>query len=147
LLYLSLFFKRHRAEYYRRLGAVREAGDWEGWMSFFLEGVATIADEAVTTSRDLFALVTRDRARILATRAATIVSARLFDELPRYPIITRPGVVKLLAVTKPTAAKAIAVLEDLGVLEEITGRRRDRAFSYRAYVKRLREGTELSQKT
>lgn len=143
LLYLSLFFKRHRAEYYRRLGAVRSEGDWEGWTTFFLEGVATIAEEAVATSRDLFALTTRDRARILEAPSATIVSARLFDELPRHPIVTVPGVVKLLSVTKPTAAKAIGVLQELGILQEITGRRRDRAFSYHAYVKRLREGTEL----
>ena len=143
LLYLSLYFKRHRAEYYRRLGAVRSDGDWEGWTSFFLEGVATIADEAVATSRDLFALVNKDRGRILGARSATIASARLFDELPKHPVVTMPGVVKLLAVTKPTAAKAIAVLQGLGVLEEITGRRRDRAFSYKAYVRRLREGTDL----
>ena len=57
LLSLSLFLKRHRQEYYRRLNAVRVSGDWEGWIDFFLDGVATIADEAVSTARDLFALV------------------------------------------------------------------------------------------
>ncbi len=145
LLYLSLYFKRHRAEYYRRLSAVRTDGDWEGWMTFFLEGVATIANEAITTARDLFALVSKDRARVLGTASATIASARLFDELPRHPIVTMAGVVKLLEVTKPTAAKAVSVLESLGILEETTGRRRDRAFGYRTYVKRLREGTELGR--
>jgi Fic family protein len=61
LLYLSLFFKRHRDDYYRRLSAVRVDGDWEGWTDFFLAGVATIADEGVASARDLFALVTADR--------------------------------------------------------------------------------------
>ena len=66
LLYLSLFFKRHRADYYRRLNAVRAEGDWEGWLDFFLDGVATIAEEAVASARELFALVAADRARVLA---------------------------------------------------------------------------------
>ncbi len=65
LLYLSLFFKRHREEYYRRLNAVRVEGDWEGWLDFFLDGVATIADEAVASARELFGLVATDRARVL----------------------------------------------------------------------------------
>jgi len=71
LLYLSLFFKQHRAEYYRRLDAVRTEGDFEGWLAFFLEGVAVIADEAVATTRDLFALVTADRAKVLVNRYRT----------------------------------------------------------------------------
>src|SRR5271155_2824042 len=65
LLYLSLFFKRHRAEYYRLLGEVRRSGDWESWFAFFLEGVATIADEAVIAAREVFALVYEDRRRLI----------------------------------------------------------------------------------
>ena len=67
LLYLSLFFKRHRNEYYRRLTRVRQEGDWEGWIDFFLNGVATIADEATQAARELFALVNADRIRLLAS--------------------------------------------------------------------------------
>ena len=143
LLYLSLFFKRHQAEYYRLLNAVRVQGDWEGWVSFFLEGVATIADEAVSTARDLFAQVSTDRARVLGAGSSSIMAARLFEQLPQHPIVTIARVTTLLDTTKPTAAKAVAALVDAGVLEETTGRRRDRLFRYAGYVDRLRAGTEL----
>jgi Fic family protein len=143
LLYLSLYFKRHRAEYYRRLSAVRSDGDWEGWTTFFLEGVATIADEAVATALDLFAIVNRHRARVLSAPGASLMAIRLLDELPRHPVVTIPAVAKLLSTTKPTAGKAVMVLTDLGVLTETTGRRRGQRFTYRAYLDRLRSGTEL----
>ena len=143
LLYLSLFFKRHRAEYYRLLNAVRLEGEWESWVSFFLEGVSTIADEAADTARDLFGLVNKDRARILSAPNASVMAARLLDQLPRHPLVTIPAVVKLLGTTKPTAAKAVGVLEHLGILVETTGRRRDRTFSYVAYLARLRAETEV----
>jgi Fic family protein len=143
LLYLSLFFKRRREDYYRALNRVRTEGDWEGWTAYFLEGVATIAEEAVQAARELFALVSRDRTRILAAGKASVVASRLFEELPRHPVVTITGVVKLLETTKPTAAKAIALLEEVGVLTETTGRRRDRTFSYSKYLDHLRVGTEL----
>jgi Fic family protein len=143
LLYLSLFFKRRREDYYRALNHVRTDGDWEGWIAFFLEGVATIAEEAVQSARELFALVSRDRGRVMTASKASVVASRLFEELPRHPVVTIVGAVKLLETTKPTAAKAIALLEEVGVLTETTGRRRDRTFSYAKYLDRLRVGTEL----
>src|SRR5712691_9127018 len=143
LLYLSLFFKRHRAEYYRLLNAVRLEGDWGSCVAYFLVGVSTIADEAADTARNLFVLVNKDRARILSARNASVMAARLLDQLPRHPMVTIPAVVRLLSTTKPTAAKAIGVLEQLGILRETTGRRRDRTFSYAAYLDGLRAGTEL----
>jgi len=143
LLYLSLFFKRHRAEYYRLLGEVREHGDWEAWTDFFLEGVATIADEAVVAARDVFALVTAHRRSLLAASGASVVAARLLEQLPVHPVITIPGIVKLLKITKPTAGKAVQLLESVGVLVETSGKARDRTFAYQAYLERLRTGTEL----
>src|SRR5438477_2669740 len=92
LLYLSLFFKRHRAEYYRLLGEVRRTGDWEAWTDFFLEGVATIADEAVAAAREVFALVSADRERLLAAPGASIMAIRLLEQLPVHPVVTIPGV-------------------------------------------------------
>lgn len=143
LLYLSLFFKRHRAEYYRLLSAVRLEGAWEPWVAFFLEGVSTISDEAADTARDLFVLVNKDRARVLSASNASVMAARLLEQLPRHPMVTIPTVVKLLETTKPTATKAVGVLEQLGVLRETSGRRRDRTFRYGAYLDRLRSGTEI----
>ena len=145
LLYLSLYFKRHRAEYYRLLTEVREHGDWEAWTDFFLEGVATIAEEAVATARDLFALVSADRQRVLAASGASVIAVRLLDELPTRPVITIPGIVKLLETTKPTAGKAVQILEKVGILVETSGKLRDRTFAYKKYLDRLRAGTELER--
>jgi len=143
LLYLSLFFKRHREDYYRRLNAVRTRGDWEGWLDFFLDGVATIADEAVASARELFALVAADRARVLAHEGMSVVALRLFELLPRHPIVTVASVIKLVETTKPTAGRAIELLVAADVLVETTGKKRDRSFAYRGYLDRLRVGTEL----
>ena len=145
LLYLSLFLKRHRAEYYRRLTAVRVEGDWEGWIDFFLDGVATIADEAVLSARELFTLVATDRARVLEHAGMSVVALRLFELLPRHPVVTVASVIKLVETTKPTAGRAIDLLVSAGVLAETTGKKRDRSFVYESYVEKLRVGTELSR--
>jgi len=143
VLYLSLFFKRHREDYYRRLSAVRTDGDWEGWLDFFLDGVATISDEAVTSARELFTLVATDRARMLAHEGTSVVAMRLFELLPRHPIVTVAAAMKLVETTKPTAGRAIELLVAVGVLVETTGKKRDRSYVYRGYLDRLRVGTEL----
>lgn len=143
LLYLSLFFKRHRDEYYRRLNLVRLEGDWEGWIDFFLDGVATIADEGVTSARELFNLVNADRTRMLDLESASVSALRLFERLPRHPIMTVSSAMKLLDASKPTATRAIQVLAEAGILVETTGKRRDRSFAYLTYMERLRTGTEL----
>jgi hypothetical protein len=111
-------------------------------MSFFLEGVATIADEAVA-ARELFALTTADRQRLVAVPGASVTSIRLIEQLPMHPVVTIPSVVKLLKTTKPTAGKAVQLLEGLGVLTETSGKQRDRTFAYSAYLEKLRTGTEI----
>ena len=146
LLYLSLFFKRNQAEYYRRLGNVRIEGDWEGWLDFFLDGVATIAEEAITSARDLFTLVAQDRDRILESGSASVSAIRLFELLPRHPIVTVATTMKLVDASKPTATRAIGILEEAGILAETTGRRRDRCFAYQAYLDQLRVGTDLEER-
>jgi Fic family protein len=143
LLYLSLFFKRHRHAYYRRLDAVRTEGDWEGWLDYFLDGVATIADEAAGTARDLFARVAADRQRLLAHERVTLLAVQLFEQLPGRPIVSVPWIVETMQTTRPTAGRAVESLEAAGVLVETTGKRRDRIYAYQAYLDRLRAGTEL----
>ncbi len=143
LLYLSLYFKRNRDEYYDRLSRVRTHGDWELWTQFFLDGIATIADEAAGLAQELFGLVNEDRKKVIDAAEATVITVRLFEQLPLHPILTMPGVVKMLDTTKPTASKAIAALEKLGILVEQSGRKRDRSFGYAAYLEKLRVGTEL----
>jgi Fic family protein len=143
LLYLSLHFKRRRPDYYRLLNEVRRTGDWEGWTGFFLEGVAQIAEESASAARDLYRLVARDRERVLTARGSSLTAVRLLELLPRRPMVTIPGVVKMLETTKPTATKSIELLETLGILRETTGRKRDRTYRYVGYLDRLRAGTEL----
>ncbi len=142
LLYLSLAFMRHRAEYYRRLSAVRTDGDWEGWSVFFLECVRQAADDGVATAQRLFSLLNRDRQVLLKTRAATIPAIRLFDQLPNHPMLTMQGAIELLDTTKPTAAKAIAALQQASILRETTGKQRDRVYAYHEYLRVLTKDTE-----
>lgn len=143
LLYLSLFFKRHQREYYRRLTAVRTDGAWESWLDFFLDGVATIANEAVISARDLYSLVMTDRGGLLTMDDISIAALRLFECLPRNPIISVSTVVPMIGVTKPTAARAIAFLCEVGILKQIQGHKRHRVYGYKSYLDRLREGTDL----
>jgi hypothetical protein len=120
-------------------------GDWEGWLDFFLDGVATIADEGVGSARERFALVAADRARMLASAKTSIGAVRLFELLPRHPIVTVASAIKLLETTKPAAGKAIELLVRAAILVESTGKNRDRSFAYRGYLDRLRVGTELAR--
>ncbi len=143
LLYLSLFFKRHRFEYYRRLDGVRATGDWEGWLDFFLDGVGTVAAEAVCSAQELHALVTADGDRLLAHPRATVTALRLFKVLPKRPILTVGTAMTLLEASRPTAARAVDALVAAGILTETTGRKRDRAFRYSEYLEHLQVGTDL----
>lgn len=137
LLYLSVAFKRAQAEYYARLDAVRTAGDWEGWTRFFLTCVRDAADDGVRTAQQLFALFGRDRRLVTAHDRPTVAAIRLLDFLPSHPVMTVPRAVKLLGLSAPPARKAIQLLERLGVLREITGARRSRAYAYHEYLQIL----------
>jgi Fic family protein len=141
LLYLSLAFKRHRADYYESLSKVRTDGDWEGWTEFFLRSVREAAEDGVDAARRLFDLLGRDRRAVTQHRATTVTAIRLFDLLPEHPIVTLTRVRKLLKTTKPTAGKAIDALCKAGILGETTGKQRDRVYSYGAYLEVLTEDT------
>lgn len=142
LLYLSLFLKTHRQEYYHRLGAVRTEGDWEGWLAFFLEGVAVVAKEAVVTARRLHSIVDESRARLLERSDTTVLSLRLFELLPQHPILTVNRAVELLDCSRPAAAKALKVLEAADVLHAQDERKKNRAVVFGEYLTHLRQGTE-----
>ncbi len=144
-MYLSLFLKQHRSEYYTRLSAVREEGDWEGWLSFFLEGVAVVAEEAVQTAQRLHEVMTEARGALLARPDATVVSVRLFELLPEHPVVTVSRVVSLLGCSRPTAGKALQILEGAGIVTPVDDRQRDRAWQFERYVGLLRAGTELGE--
>ncbi len=141
LLYLSLAFKRHRADYYQHLLEVRTKGDWEGWTAFYLRCVRESADDGVSAAKRLFDLLGRDRRAVAQHKATTVPAIRLFDLLPEHPIITLPRAINLLKTTKPTAGKAIDALCQAGILHETTGKKRDRVYAYDAYLKVLAEDT------
>lgn len=142
LLYLSLYFKDHRAEYYRLLDTVRRTGDWEAWLDFFFEGVETTATEAVDTVHRLLALFDADARRLHTLGRSAATAARLLDALRRRPVASIPLLAKRADVAFATAARAVSVMLELGILREITGRKRERVFAYGAYVDILSEGAD-----
>lgn len=141
-LYVSLGFKRHRREYYRRLDGVRVNGDWEGWTRFFLRCVQESADDGANAAQRMFRLVSEDRRGLMGLSSVTVTAIRLFELLPMYPMISSAKALELTGGTKPTANKAIESLVEAGVLEEITGKQRDRIYVYRRYLDVLTEDTK-----
>lgn len=142
LLYLSLYFKTHRAEYYEHLQRVRLEGDWESWLAFFLDGVAQTAQQAVETARTLLALFEADRERIrpLGRIAATVLAAH--EHLQNHPLTTIPEATKATEINRTSITRAFAEMAELGIAEEITGQKRNRIYAYRRYLDMLAEGTE-----
>ena len=137
LMYLSGYLKQHQAEYYRRLSAIRTEGDWESWVTFFLEGVCVAAGDAERNIIEVASLVAADRKRLLQSPKAAPASYRLFEMLPMMPRFTIERVRKQLDTSFPTATAAVTVLEDLGIVAEMTGQKKNRSYSYQAYVELL----------
>jgi Fic family protein len=130
LLYLSLFLKAHRAEYYDRLTAIRTQGHWEQWLMFFLRGVSATALAATQTAKDIVAL--RDVHRNEVAKNAKALT--LLDHLFRYPTVSVNNVRKLMGCTFPTASKLITDFETRGWLQEMTGNERNRLWRYQPYL-------------
>jgi Fic family protein len=131
LLYLSYFLKRHRSEYYDRLMAIRHDGNWEGWLDFFLRGVVETATEATSTAGAIIRLRDSDRAKVLGLGSNGI---RLLDRLYQQPITNVEAVRSSVGVSWPTANKLVHEFEDRGILQEMTGMRRNRIFRYQRYI-------------
>lgn len=142
LLYLSLYFKQHRTEYYQLLDLVRTEGDWEIWLDFFLEGVEHSASNAVETARRLVALFQQDEQGIQSLGRGASTALRVFRTLCQRPLATLNSVCQRTGLSFPAAAKGMQSLEHLGIAREITGQRRNRVFGYDQYLSILSEGTE-----
>lgn len=134
LIYLSGFLKQHQSEYYRRLSCIRTEGDWESWVQFFLEAVQSAAHQSEAAVVAVASLVTNDRKRLLAHPKANAISYRLFEMLPTMPRFTVDRVCKNLGTTFPTASAAIKLLEELGMVKELSGLKKNRTYSYAAYI-------------
>ncbi|MES1997324.1 MULTISPECIES: Fic family protein [unclassified Sphingomonas] len=142
LLYLSLYLKTHRTDYYRLLQEVREHGAWEAWLDFFLAGVADTANQAFDAATRIVDLFKDDRERITAQSDRAGSALRVHDLFQQNPFLTANQLVERTGLSAPTVNAALADLERLGVVDEITGKKRGRVFGYRRYLAILSEGTE-----
>jgi Fic family protein len=144
LLYLSLYFKQHRSEYYRLLDLVRTEGDWEAWLDFFLEGVEQIASNAVETAKRLLSLFQQDEEKIQAMGRSASTTLRVFRVLCEHPLATLNRICASTGLSFPAGSKGMQQLETLDIVREITGQQRNRVFTYQQYLNILNEGTETS---
>jgi Fic family protein len=141
LLYLSLYLKTHRGDYYRLLQEVREHGAWEAWLEFFLDGVTETASQAFDAATRIVELFKRDRERITTESDRAGSALRVHELLQQHPFLTSNALVERTGLTAPTINAALADLERLRIVDEVTGRKRGRVFGYRAYLDILNEGT------
>ena len=140
ILYLSLYFKARRQDYYDLLNRVRTHGDWENWISFFLEGVTEVASNATASAKQIIEVFADDTARIQAQgrRASTILRVHSYFQRQPYSNISKAS--SAIGLSFPATSKAIDSLISLDILKEVSGRARDRIFAYRRYLAILSEG-------
>ncbi len=142
LLYLSLYFKRNRSRYYQLLGDIRHTGDWEAWLRFFLEGVCEVAEGAVAAASSASKTIRDDRSRIGLQGRRAGSALRVHQSLVERPVGGIAGIARRTGLSEPTVAAVLRLLEELGIVREITGRRRGKVYAYERYLAGLREGTE-----
>ena len=145
MLYLSLFLKEHRDEYYRRLMAVRTDAEWEAWLRFFVEGVTEVAWSATVTTQKIVALVDADRQRVMTLGRAAGSAGRLHDLVTRELAFTIPDAAPKLESSEVTTGKAAAHLVDLGIVREVTGKARNRVFVYSGYLSLLQDDQPVAE--
>jgi Fic family protein len=143
MLYLSLYFKMHRLAYYEALDGVRLTGDWETWLSFFAEAVIVTAAQAVDAAGQLLELGERDRETIATIGRAAASTLSVHHALRGHPVATSGLLVKKTGLTPPTVNKSLEHLLRLGIVRELTSKRRNRVFAYQRCLDILNRGTEL----
>jgi Fic family protein len=147
LLYLSLYLKTHRTDYYRMLQEVRERGTWEAWLEFFLTGVAAIANNAYDSALRIVTLFDEDRARIIAAGEQANSMLRVHDMLKTQPFVNAAQVCRKTGLSMPTVNNVLTGLEKLQLLSEITGKQRGRVYAYDAFLRIIDEGTDVTAKS
>lgn len=143
LLYLSLYLKERRPEYYRLLDAIRREGDWEEWLAFLLEGIRLTAEGAVDTAQRLGTLFRDDRTKIESQGRRAGSALRVHEAIKARPILSMPEICRTTGLSFPAASSAMQLLVDTAVARELTGKRRNRLFVYDRYLGILNEGTAL----
>jgi Fic family protein len=142
LLYLSLYLKERRQEYYALLDLVRREGNWEAWLAFFLAGVRVTAEGAVETAQRLSGMFRDDRARIEPKGRRAGSALRVHEAIKARPILSMPEICRTTGLSFPAASSAMNLLVELEIARELTGKRRNRLFVYDQYLATLNEGTE-----
>jgi len=142
LLYLSLYLKTNREAYYDLLQRMRDTGDWEEWLRFFLEGVRETAEAGARTTRTILQLFAEDRARVETIGRGAASALRVFGQLQSRPLLSIVKSAEELQLAAPTVATALQNLQGLGIARELTGRPRNRLFVYGRYLDILNEGVE-----
>lgn len=142
LLYLSLYLKANRQLYYDHLQSVRETGDWEAWIKFFLTGVAETANQAAQTAQSIIGLFDRDRKKIEFAGKSTAGILTIHNYLQRHPISNTSKMREKCNVSLPTVLRSMVALEELNIVKEITGKGRHKIFVYKEYLDILSQGTE-----
>ena len=142
LLYLSLYFKRHRDVYYDRLQRIRTHGEWEPWLRFFLEGVTEVAQETTQTTRDVVQMVERDRHVVGGLGRAAGSASQLHEQAVRRVVVTPKLALRATELSGPAVQSGLRRLEEAGILREITGRQRGKVCVYSQYLALLNAGTE-----
>jgi Fic family protein len=142
LLYLSLYLKANRQSYYDHLQSVRETGDWESWIKFFLVGVAETAKQATETAQAIVALFQMDQAAIANVGTSTATPLAIHRYLQRHPVTNTTPIKEHCNISLPTVLRALATLESLGIVKETTGKGRNKIFMYQNYLDILNRGTE-----
>ncbi|MDX9987579.1 Fic family protein [Thiothrix unzii] len=134
LLYLSVFFKKHRQTYYERLQQVRTTGDWENWLLFFVDAVAATAAQAVETAQQLNQLRANDKTRLAGIGRMSGSTTQLLDVLFNQPIVNMGRLAEHTGLSLATVSRALDALEQLNIVKELTGQKRNRIYAYQAYV-------------
>jgi len=142
MLYLSLYFKANRDAYYDHLQRVRTEGAWEDWLDFFLRGVIETTEQATTTAQRILVLMRNDRERIEKLGRPTPSALRLHHAFQERVMLSIPRAAAQLGISQPTVTTAMKHLTDLGIVQESTGRKRNKLYVYDSYLKILSEGTE-----
>lgn len=142
-LYLSLYFKTYRQQYYDMLDMVRRKGDWEAWLAFFAEAVVKTADQAVVTAKDLQKMLAEDEKKIERLGKAKHTAKAILDSLLAQPIATPSSLVEAIGKTPATVGNSLRLLEGKGIVKEVSGRKRNRVYAYSEYIRIMDMGLDI----
>ena len=143
LLYLSVYLKKNRDEYYRLLNEVRFSGDWESWTEFFLRGIIEVSENSIETAKEIIGLKNTLVSRLIENNIGGVHAVKLIDTLFDYPLITATQAAGLLGTSRQTANLLVNRFEEIGILAEITGKKSHKKYIFVDYVAIIQKGTQL----